>query len=421
MFKSYKYRLYPSESQKVLLAKHFGSNRLIWNYFLSKHNEEHKSNPGKKEFNTYCRKADHLKAMKCDTEFTFLREINSQSLQQTLMHLDTAFKNFFRDPVQFGYPNYKSKKKKQSFTIPQHIEIDCESGVTSLCKLGNISTIFHRKLEGEIKSCVISKTPSNNYYIAILCEISKSLPQLKPVTKETILGLDMGIKDFAVMSNRIKVANPKFLKAQTKRLKHFQRIFSKKKKYSTNREKQRVKVSKLHERIDNQRSNFLHKLSRYIINDNQVNAIVVEGLAVNNMVKNHNLARAILDSSWSEFIRQLEYKSSWCGKTFLKADRFFPSSKMCNNCGYINHDLELKDRIWICPNCGSELDRDLNASYNLRQLGVERLVPRASWEQIKLSPAEPLASTSNSFLEANQSCEVGNRGLWLNGSTCPAS
>lgn len=419
MFKSFKYRIYPTESQKISLAKHFGANRLVWNSFLEKHNKEYSNN---KKYDTYYNKANYLRAMK-QGEYSFLNEINSQSLQQTLMHLDKAFKNFFRNKKQFHYPNFKSKKNKQSITIPQHIKVNYNSGITGLCKLGKIPTRFHRTLEGKIKSCTISMTASGNYYISVLCEIDKPETQAKPISKETILGIDMGLTDFAVMSNGLKIPNPKFLKLQTKRLKHFQRLFSSKKKGSINRTKHRIKVSKLYERVNNQRSDFLHKLSHYIVSDNQVNAIVTEDLAVKNMVRNHNLARSILDSSWSEFIWQLEYKSGWLDKTFLKADRFYPSSKMCSNCGYINHDLELSDREWICPVCGQKHDRDFNATFNLRDFGIDRFVPGARREQVKQSPAEPLASTgiSSEKFSASQSCEAGNRRHSVSVSTCPAS
>lgn len=407
MYKAFKYRIYPSKSQEVLLAKHFGSNRLVWNHFLSKHSEEYRSNTQDKIYNTYNKKANQLKSLKKEEDYSFLNEISSQSLQQTLMHLDKSFKSFFKNPKQFKYPNFKSKKNRQSFSIPQHIKVNYESGITNLCKLGNIPTIFHRKIEGKIKSCTISKTPANSYYISILCEIDKPLPKARPVNEKSTVGIDLGIKDFLVTSSGIKIGNPKFLSQCSKKLKHHQKLLSKKQDGSKARDAQKLRVAKIHEQISNQRKDFLNKLSYYIVNDKQVNTIAVEDLSVKNMMKNHRLARGISDSSWSEFIRQLEYKCLWNGKTFYKIDKFYPSSKTCSACGNVHHELILADRIWVCPVCKKEHDRDINASLNIKRLCLEHLVPEASPEQVKQSSMEPLASITRPNV-ISQSYEVEN-------------
>ena len=371
MYLRYNYRLFPTNYQKTLLEKTFGCNRKIWNYFLQQEIETYKNT---QKFLFYNKKATLLIQLKKSEEYKYLKEINSQTLQQTLKHQDLAFKNFLRDKKQggkqFRFPRFKAKKNKQTITFPQHTEINYESGYTKLCKLGNIPTVFHRKLEGKISSCTITRTPANNYYISFCCQIDKDIPKKPAIEEIKSIGLDLGTKDFLVCSDGTKVSNPKFYTNTQKKLAHHQRNLNRKVKGSKNYEEQRIKVAEVHEEISSKRKDFFFNLIKYISNDSQITTVFVEDLNIKGMQKNHKLAKAISDSSWSSFLGLLDYKLSMNAKNLIKVNRFFASSKTCNNCSSVNKDLELSDRIWICPNCGQKLDRDINAAKNIKEFGV---------------------------------------------------
>lgn len=395
MNKSFQYRLYPTPKQQSLLAKTFGHNRFVWNRCLESRNQLYKN---QKKSTNWVNLANGLVQLKKD--HPFLKEANSQTYQQTLKHQDKAFKAFFQNPRQFGFPKTKNRKSKQSVTIPQHIKINMESGYTTICKIGNIPTIFHRPLEGKVQHATISKTRAGNYYISFCCKLDKKVKK-QPVTPETTIGIDVGLKDFAVLSNGIKVANPKFLKTSQVRLKHEQRKHSRKSKGSKGREKQRIRLVKLSEHIANQRKDFLQKLTTSIVNDSQVNSIVVEDLNTKGMMKNHKLAGAIGDVGWNEFSRMLQYKCEWNGKNFLQIGRFEPSSKTCSACGFVNKELTLKERSWLCPSCGREHDRDINAAINIKNMKLNSLGLRndpvhlasgATLKQVKERLVEQIAS-----------------------------
>ena len=364
---AYKYRLKPNKQQKQLLEHHFGCNRFVWNYFLHQRQEFYQKNKEDIEAKrikgncSYYNDEKELVKMKKQEEYNWLKEVNSQSLIATIMHLDTAYKNFFKKKSKF--PRYKKKGDNQSFTIPQHIRI--ENGKIYFPKFSEgIRLKEHRKLEGKICNATISKTATNQFYVSIIVE-----KEIEPLQQNNNnVGIDLGIKDFCILSNGTRYENIKPLKKHLKKIKYLQRQVSKSKKASKRRDKRKLKLAIIHQRIHNQRLDYLHKITKSITDENQV--IVIEDLNVNGMMKNHHLAQAISDVSWHEFKRQLEYKCKWKGRQLVIIDRFFPSSKTCNNCGYINQELTLDVRQWACPQCSCKLDRDLNASKNILQQGL---------------------------------------------------
>jgi putative transposase len=357
--KAFKFRIYPTPEQEKPLSQQFGASRFVYNYFLRQRIDYYAAHKGqKKQGLNYHDTAKMLTELKRQPEYVWLKEANSQALQAALRNLDTAYHNFFENRAEF--PKFKSKRSKQSFHVPQSFYLDAETGRLSIPKLAPLKIIVHRPLEGEAKSVTVSRTPAGRYFASILCEVEV---KSKPKKRGRVIGLDLGLKSFAVMSDGEKIDPPQhFRKAETK-LTQLQRRLSRKQKGSQGRDKARVKVARQHEKIANQRADFLHKLSRRLVDESQ--AIYVESLNVNGMMSNHHLAKSISDSGWSEFVRQLEYKSAWYGNHFGQIDRFFPSSKRHAACGYIYQDLTLSEREWTCPECGTLVDRDENAAQNI--------------------------------------------------------
>jgi len=305
--------------------------------------------------------SSELKELK--KEYSWLGYINSQSLQSSLRNLDTAYQNFFR--TKKGFPKFKGKHKKQSFHCPQNSSIDFEKGLISLPKFREgIKANLHREFKGIVKTVTISKSPTGKYFASVLVDTKRDIPKKKPVKDKTSIGIDLGLTDFAVLSNGEKVSNPRHLKHTLVKLKYQQRMLSRKKKGSNRHNRQRLRVARLHEKVANQRANFLHQLSSEITN--RFDVVCVEDLSVRNMMKNHKLAQAIGDVGWSSFVRMLEYKCEWRGKTFLQLPKFSPSTKKCCNCKSLNDELELKDRDWYCPECGKYHDRDISAAINIK-------------------------------------------------------
>ncbi|MFH2032407.1 MAG: RNA-guided endonuclease TnpB family protein [Bacteroidota bacterium] len=356
-----KYRIYPSEEQKILLEKHFGCSRLIYNLGL-----ECKTMAwnGSKKNLTYFDIANQLKELK--SEYDFFNEVNSQSLQMSLRNLDTAFKNFFRGNAKF--PNFKSRKFKQSFQCPQNICVENNKLYLPKFREG-IKIVLHRLIKGLIKTTTISRTPTNKYFASFVIETKSVVPEKKIPNK--IIGIDLGIKSFIVTSDGEKFDNPKYLRTSLDKLKWLQKRFSKKKIGSNRRNKFKLRIARVHEKIANQRKDFLHKVSDLITKN--FDTICIENLQVANMVKNHKLALSISDCGWGMFEQFLKYKAEWRGCNIVQIGTFEPSSKTCSTCGYINSQLELKDREWTCPNCNSVLDRDVNASINILNFGLRYL------------------------------------------------
>ena len=359
--KTYKFRIYPTAKQEILLAKHFGCTRWVYNYFLNERKEQYQKS---KKSSNYYAQAKTLTEIKKNEENQWLKEVNSQTLQFALRSLDTAFLNFFRGNTQF--PKFKSKKHKNTFTIPQFGTI--EEGRINIPKFKDgIKVKLHREVRGKIGKMTITKTPTGKYYVSIFTE--QVIEELPKSNKQ--VGIDLGLKDFAITSDGKKFKNNRYTKKYANKLKKAQQHLSRKQKGSNGFEKQKLKVAKIHEKIANCRLNTLHKVSKKLVSEYDV--IVCEDLNVKGMVKNHRLSKHIADASWGNFITLLQYKCNWYGKELIKVNRFYPSSKVCGECGWINQNLKLSDREWTCSSCGIVHDRDVNASRNILKEGLRNI------------------------------------------------
>lgn len=350
MLKAYKFRLYPNQEQRIYLAKTFGCTRFVYNRMLAERIKSYEEN-----------KDLDIKSVKYPTpaqykgEFDWLKEVDSLALA-----------NVFRDK-SIGFPKFKKKTNNNNYTTNnQNGTVYLEDNYIKVPKLKSMIKIEqHRQFNGLIKSCTISQVPSGKYFISILVDAEIiELPRT-----DSKVGVDLGIKEFAITSNGEFFSNPKHLKQSEKRLAKLQKDLSRKQKGSNNRKKAKIKVAKIHEKITNKRKDFLHKVSTQLINENQV--IVIEDLKVINMIQNHKLAKSIADVSWAEFRRMLEYKAKWYGREIIIAPSNYASSQLCSSCG--NQSSQTKDlgcRTYICPVCGMTMDRDINAGKNLLKLAM---------------------------------------------------
>jgi putative transposase len=366
MLKAFKYRIYPDKKQIEKIDRNIGCVRWIYNYALAKKMKAW--NNEKKNISRFDLQKD-IPDLKRQEETKWLKEADAKSLIFSLLNLDNAYQKFFKEHK--GYPNFKSKKnKKQNYTTYQHIIIDWDNQKLNIAKNKDIKIKLHRKFEGEIKQVTISKTPTNKYYASILVDTIDKEKKKSEINEKNTIGIDLGIKTFITISDGRKIDNPKILYRYEKKLAREQKRLSKKKKGSSNKNKQRIKIARVYEKVTNIRKDFLHKLSYELTNENQIKSIVIENLNINGMLKNHHLSKAISNVSWSKFVELLAYKCDWYGVNLLKIGRFEPSSKLCSKCGVINQELTLADREWICPNCGSKLDRDINAAVNIKRFGL---------------------------------------------------
>ena len=359
--KTYKFRIYPTAEQEVLLAKHFGCTRFVYNHFLNERKEQYQKD---KKSDNYYAQARSLTEIKKKEETEWLKEVNSQTLQFALRSLDTAFLNFFRGNAQF--PKFKSRKHKNTFTIPQFGSVSNRLLYIPKFKDG-IKINLHRDVVGKVGKMSITKTPTGKYYVSIFTEhIIEELPK----TNKQV-GIDLGIKDFVITSDNKKFKNNRYTKKYARELKKAQQHLSRKQKGSNGFEKQKLKVAKIHEKIASCRLDTLHKVSIELVRNYDL--ISVEDLNVNGIIKNHKLSKHIADASWGNFVTLLQYKCDWYGKQLIKVNRFFPSSKCCSECGWINQELKLSDREWTCNSCGVVHDRDWNASKNILKEGLKNI------------------------------------------------
>ena len=357
--KAYKYRIYPNTEQKIFFAKCFGCVRFFYNKSLSDMNEIYKSTGKFKNITPASYKGD----------YPFLKEVDAFALCNAQLNRNAAFKNFFNHKT--GFPKYKSKRNDQSYTtnmVNGNIKFSSNNRYISIPKCRRIRIKKHRGFDGIIKSITVSMTTDNKYYISLLVEEEKK--PLEPVNK--MIGLDLGLKDLIIGSNGHKYKNHKYLTKSQDKLAREQRKLSKMVKGSNNRNKQRIKVARLHKHIQNQRNDYLHKLSKTIIDENQI--ICIEDLKVKDMMSDSKLARNISDVSWSRLVSILLYKANWYGRIVVKVPSDYPSSQLCSKCGYKNSiTKDLAIRKWTCPECGSIHDRDINAAKNILSKGIEML------------------------------------------------
>ena len=366
VLKAYKYRIYPDSEQRIQIAKTFGCCRFVYNQTLAYRKEiyeKEKKSVSKTDCNNYCNR--ELKK-----DYEWLKEIDKFALTNAIYNMDAAYQKFFKEHA--GYPKFKSKHDNhKSYTTNftnGNIAVDFETGKIKLPKLKAVKARLHREYSGQIKSATVSQVSSGKYYVSILVETEhKGLAH----TNHNI-GIDLGIKDLCITSDGKVYENLKIIKKYEKQLVKLQRQLSHKGKRSKNYYKTKKKIALCHEKIRNMRKDYLHKVSHEIISENQV--IVSENLQIKNMVKNHHLAKAISDVSWYELTRQLEYKAKWNGRKYIKIDTFYASSQLCSVCGYQNPDTkDLSVRTWICPKCGAEHDRDINAAKNILTEGLRQI------------------------------------------------
>ena len=355
--RTYKFKLKPNQQQQQLLAKHFGCTRFVFNHFLDERQQAFKLTGKSPNYNA---QAVNLTALK-HSDCPWLSEVNSQSLQAALKHVDLAYMNFFNKKQ--GFPKFKSKKAKNSFSVPQHCSVDDYKIYIPKFREG-ISYFKDRKVKGVVKSMTITLTPTGKYYVSILTE-----QDYTPFDKTHMsVGIDMGLKNFIVTSEGLIYPNHKIIHKYENKLATAQKHLSRKKRGSNNYEKQRIKVAKLHEKVRDARTDYLHKVSLELIK--RYDIICCEDLNIRGMMKNHRLAKSIGDAGWGEFIRMIEYKADMNDKEVIKIDRYYPSTKRCHKCGYINEGLTLRDREWTCPECGEKIDRDWNAAQNILLAGL---------------------------------------------------
>ncbi|WP_342750118.1 RNA-guided endonuclease InsQ/TnpB family protein [Petrotoga halophila] len=357
-------------------SQHFGHTRFVYNLFLEFSNNAYKNTKTSVvNYNTWCK---ILAILKRNEKFEWLNDVNSQSLQQSLKNLETSYKRLFKKLSK--HPKFKKKSSRQSFRVPQHIQLyenenNDKYGILFVPKFKEgIKVRVHRKIDpnAKIKNCTFIKTTTGKYFVSITFEVEGSYPE-RYIDYENSIGMDMGLKDSVVLSDGTKYPAPKVLSKYERKLKHAYKKFSSKEQGSKNWDKAKLEVAKVHEKIKNTREGFLHKLTKEI-SENQADVFVVETLNIRGMLKNRKLSKSVSDASWYKFKTFLKYKAERLGKKVIEIGMFEPSSKVCSVCGYKNEGLKLSDREWVCHECGTKHDRDINAAVNIRQCGIKQLV-----------------------------------------------
>ena len=380
MLRAYKYRLYPTDEQKQFIRQCVGANRWFFNYALDKIKKHYEET--NEHLSCQYQISRELPILKTKEETAWLKDVDSKSLIWTSTYLDTAYKNFFRacknrrngSADNGGEPTFKKRSFKGSYTTYQGINVFWGRNKIKLPKLKTlIDARLHRKFNGVIKQATISYNKANEYFISILVEDDVTIPNKKEITEESVIGLDLGVKNSIIDSNGTKYDTLKVSKRDDKRYKMLCKRLSKKEKNSKNNEKARLKLAKFENKIANRKKSYIDKITHDITNNDDISAICVENLNVRGMLSNHKLAKSIQESSFNEIKTKLSYKSEWNGISLVEVDRFYPSSKTCHKCGYVNNRLTLETRYWICPQCGERHDRDINAAINIKKEGYRLL------------------------------------------------
>lgn len=365
MLKAFKYRLYPTADQAAMIDKTIGVCRLVYNLAL-----EIKIRAWQSAGITLSAYDLQKEIKELRAEYSWIEEVNSQAIHETLGRVDGAFKNFFNG---MGFPNFKKKRKGGSYRCHNGVrKIDWIGKTITIPKIAKIPIVLSRKFDGEIRTVAISKTTTNKYFASILVKCDSVLPTIKEVSQDSAVGIDVGIKSFIATSDGKFFEPNRKLKNSLKRLQCLQRRASRKKKGSNSRKKANLCVAILYEKITHQRTDYIHKVTTELIRDNQAETFVIEDLGVAGMLKNRKLSQALQDVSFGEFFRQMKYKCEWHGKNLITIGRFEPSSKTCSLCGAINETLTLADREWTCANCGATHERDINAAINIKNIGLKQ-------------------------------------------------
>lgn len=360
VLKAFKYRIYPTIEQKEQLQKYFGVCRFAYNLGLETKIATYTAAKVNLSFFDLTKQMNVLK-----NDYEWISDCPAQAIQMSLRNLDNAYTKFFKGG---GFPKFKNKYSKQSVQFPQNTTVNFEKRKIRLPKLKWVDCIFHCQFNGAIKTVTVSKTKTNKYFVSILVDNQAELPKKKLITEQTTVGIDLGIKTLAVLSDGTEFENPKWFRAAKANLRRQQRSLSRKQKDSNSREKQRLVVARCHEKIANQRADYLHKVTSNIINNHDT--ICLEDLNVKSMMKNEKLSLAIGEIGWATFKTMLEYKAEWYGKNIITIGRFEPSSKICSTCGTINKELKLQHREWTCQKCKTPHDRDKNAAINIKNFGL---------------------------------------------------